>query len=363
MTNQALPEERYQQVDLPFYRERVAPLLPPQVLDFHVHAWKSEQWKYVPWQTDAAGAKYLVTVEQYGVERLLADGEMLFPDRPFQAVCFGYPTPAADLQKTNDYLAAAARHAGLFPLLLTGKDKLPPAHLEAAVRERGFFGYKVLLDWFGNDYGSVNVEQMIGPQEMVLADELGLIVMLHVPRAGRLADPEVQRGVRKCATEYPGANIVLAHCGRCYHPDEMKSAVGAVADLENVYLDTAMVMDPLVLQMVFKHVDSRRVLFATDLPVAAMRGRRVYVMDHWVDLVLEGYPPSEYRVASNEILATFMAWEIVLAIVRAAETAGLSQDQLQAVFHGNGMALLRRVLDGTQLDAATARWEEESRAG
>ena len=56
-----------------------------------------------------------------------------------------------------------------------------------------------------------------------------------------------------------------------------------------------MVMDPTVLRMVFDNIASSRVLFATDLPVAAMRGRRVYVMDHWVDLVLEGYPPSDCR--------------------------------------------------------------------
>jgi len=110
-------DERYEQVDLPFYRERIAPFLPRHVLDFHAHTWSSDQRKYVPWQTDAAGAKYLVTSEEYDIERLVADGEMLFPDRSFRAVCFGYPTPAADFQKTNDYLSGAGRHAGLFPLL------------------------------------------------------------------------------------------------------------------------------------------------------------------------------------------------------------------------------------------------------
>ncbi len=352
-------DERYEQIDLPFYREQLAPVLPRQVLDFHAHTWKSDHWKTVPWQTDAAGGKYMVTPQEYGVERLLADGKMLFPDRPFHAVCFGQPTPAVDIEKTNAYSAEAARHAGLFPLLITGRGTLAPDELRVAIREQGFFGYKVFLNWFGNDYGQVTVEEMIGPEEMALADELRLIVLLHVPRAGRLADPEVQCGVRKYATEYPGANIVLAHCGRCYLPDEMKSAIGAVADLQNVFLDTSMVMDPLVLQMVFRYIDSSRVLFATDLPVAAMRGRRVYVMDHWVDVVLEGYRESEYRVASNKIHATFMAWEIALAVLRAGEMAGLSQDRVKAVFCENGMALLRRVMNGRQLEVAMARWERQ----
>ena len=354
--NAQAPDERYRQSELAFYHDHVAPCLPDRVLDFHAHTWKSEHWKGVPWQTDAAGGKYMVTEPQYGVERLLGDGSMLFPDRPYSAVCFGYPTPAADLAKTNSYSARAAEHPGLFPLLITGRAIMPSDELRAAICEHGFFGYKVLLNWLGNDYGHVSVEDMLGPDEMALADELRLVVLLHVPRAGRLADPEVQRGVRSCATAYPNASIVLAHCGRCYHPDEMKRAIGAVADLENVYLDTSMVMDPLVLLMVFREIDSRRVLFATDLPVAAMRGRRVYVMDHWVDVVLEGYPPSAYRVASDGIRATFMAWEIILAIRHAAEMAGLADAQLKAVSFDNGMALLRRVRDGVPLQAAQERW-------
>ena len=139
---------------------------------------------------------------------------------------------------------------------------------------------------------------------------------------------------------------MLAHCGRCYLPDEMKAAIKSIADLENVYMDTAMVMDPLGLQMVFEHIDSRRVLFASDLPVANMRGRRVYVMDHWVDLVFEDYPESEFRVLSNNMHATFMIWEIVLAVKRAAGMAGLSKAQLDGVFYENGQALLQQVIAG-----------------
>lgn len=42
------------------------------------------------------------------------------------------------------------------------------------------------------------------------------------------------------------------------------------------------------------------------LPVAAMRGRRVYVMDHWLDIVQGDYPPSAYRVEARDIRSTSM---------------------------------------------------------
>ena len=338
--------EHYKQIDLPFYQNKVAHILPPEILDFHAHIWTREHWKEVPWEIRPrrTGSKYMVTLEEYGTERLLSDAKTIFPDRQYNAVVFGYPTPAADLDKTNDYAAKSASGGqDLYPLLITGRGLIAKPELVNKIRNEGFFGYKVLLNWFGDDYGQVRVEDMIGPEEMSLADELGLVVLLHVPRSKRLTDPVVQHGVRDYARDYPNAQIVLAHCGRCYHPDEMKAAIGSIRDLKNVYLDTAMVMDPTVVQIVLDNVDSSRVLFGTDFPVANMRGRRVYVMDHWVDVVLPGYPSSAYRIASDDIRATFMAYEIILAIKRAGEMVGLTQEQLSGIFYKNGMALLHRV--------------------
>ena len=95
--------------------------------------------------------------------------------------------------------------------------------------------------------------------------------------------------------------------------------------------------------MVFEAIDSNRVPLGTDFPVARMRGRRVHVMDHWVDIVLAGYSPSAYRVQANDIHATFMVYEIILAIQRAAERVQLSKEELQGIFYDNGMALLEDV--------------------
>lgn len=345
-------QERYETIDLPFYHRHIAPVLPPAVLDFHTHTWKREHWKEVAWETDAAGAKYMVTQEHYSIEELLADMQRMFPGCDYRAVCFGMPSPVADLALTNAYTATAGNHACLYPLHITGKETLPREELERTIREGGFFGYKVFLNWFGDDYGAIALEDMLGTAEMELANELGLVVLWHVPRSGRLADPVVRDGVVSFATRYPNARIVLAHCGRCYLPDEMQAAIAPIVELGNVYLDTAMVMDPTVLEIVFDHIDAARVLYATDLPIANMRGRRVYVMDHWVDVVLDGYPPSAYRLASDGIRATYMTYEIILAIHRAAERAGLSQAQLHGIFYDNGMGLLRHVMDGSALQAA-----------
>ena len=348
---------RYRTVDLPFFQNEVAPFLPPAVLDFHAHIWSRANWRSVPWEGSAKGGTYMVTDEEYSVENLLADGSRAFPGCEYRAVCFGHPGPMADNDKDTAFVAAAGKRRGIYPLMVAGAELgVPREILRQRIEEHHFLGYKVFLNWFGDDYGNKRVEEMLGANEMDLAHEIGLVVLLHVPRAGRLADPEVQRGVRWLAEGWPNAKIVLAHCGRCYLPAEMEKAVRSLRDLPNVSLDTAMVMDETVLQMVFDTIGPARVLFATDYPVAAMRGRRVRVMDHWVDIVQGDYPSSSYRVRAEGIRSTFMSVEIALAVLGAARRAGLNDGDTRAVFFDNGMKVLQSVGGGKAVTMVEGAW-------
>ena len=238
-------------IDPAFYKERIAPYLPTVVLDFHAHVWRKSDWRAVPWKNGTQGGTYMVAAEDYPVERLIADGHSCFPDREYRAVCFGYPTPSADNVKDTKYVAEAGGRRGMYPLMVTGSPLGVPG---AVIRERldagKFLGFKVHTPWQGDDYGNTSVSDMISPNEMDVAQELGLIVLLHVPRTGRLADPEIQAGVKRLSEGWPEAKIVLAHCGRCYMPAEMERAIGSLSNLSNVYLDTSMVMDETVLRMV-----------------------------------------------------------------------------------------------------------------
>jgi glutamate-1-semialdehyde 2,1-aminomutase len=300
----------------------------------------------------------MVSTENYPVERLLADGKRIFAGREYRAVCFGDPTPSADNAKDTAYAAAAGKMRGVYPLMVAGAPlKVPREILKWRVEDQGFLGYKVFLNWQGDDYGNIGIRDMLGANEMDLADELGLVVLLHVPGSGRLADPEVQSGVKWLSEGWPNARIVLAHCGRCYLPSEMEKAVGALRDLSNIFLDTSMVMDESVLRMVFEGIDSDRVLFGTDFPIAAMRGRRVRVMDHWVDVVFGDYPPSSYRVRAPGIRATFMAWEIALAVRKAGRAVGLPEQRVRDVFFENGMRVLHGVRAGAQIVMVEEGWE------
>ena len=343
---------REKNFDEAFYKERVSSFLPEKILDFHTHVWTASQWlgsenSGEGLSSDALGrfetAKYMVTQTQYPVENLKRDLSKIFPDKECSAVFFGQPTPAVDIEKTNDYVGSSAQEDRYFPLLVCGGGAVCADKIYKSVTTGGFYGYKVFLNWVGNDYGKVTVDDMLLPDELDIANELGLIVLLHVPRSLRLADPEIGSGVRRIAKQYPKARIVLAHCGRCYDPYHMRKAIDSVADLGNVSMDTSMVMDAVSIAVAMREMGPERLVFATDLPVAAMKGRRVNIKDHWVDVVLEDYEKSDFRVLTNNMNATYMAHEIAIAIEHAASLVGISDEQLKSIFYDNGMNLLKSV--------------------
>ncbi len=323
-----------------FYKKHIAPVLPTKILDFHTHIWRSDQW--LENISDTTGASYMVTERDYTAEQLITNGDNHFPYKIYHALTFGQPTPAVNITATNDYVAASVMaEKRLFPLLVAGNSSVKIDEIKMRLDSQGFLGYKVFLNWFGNNYGHICIDDMLNSTEMEIANERRLIVLLHVPGAKRLADEKIQAGVKKLSVQYPNAKIVLAHCGRCYHPLEINSAVRAVCDLENVYMDSSMVMEPYVISTVIRALGPERLLFATDYPVAAMIGKRVNIMDHWVDVVTAGYPESEYRVGSDNFGAIPMAQEIALSIILGADTAGISSTQLNGIFYDNGMKLIR----------------------
>ena len=340
-----------------FFENELRAYLPEKILDFHTHVWQLDHWinyngnTMVQDNTVFASAeekehqKYMSTTVAYSAEDLLADGAAAFPGLEYHAVIFGQPTPACNQSRTNAYAAETARkYETLYPLRCTGPALgTSPETLQREMETGGFYGYKVFLDWVGDQYPPLTFEDMLTETEFRYANERGLIVLLHVPRSGRLADPEVGASVRRMALKYPNMKLVLAHCGRCYRYEEIRQALHWVTDLDNVWFDCSMAMDPTVMAYILQRKDPRKMLFATDCPVAAMHGKRVNVGDHWVDLVLPDVPAAHYRVISDNMRATFMIHEIAKAVIIGAELAGLSVEECKRIFFQNGMDLLHGV--------------------
>jgi hypothetical protein len=180
---------------------------------------------------------------------------------------------------------------------------------------------------------------MLTADHLSVADELGLIVMVHLPRKGRLADPQNIAALQRMSARYPRAKLVIAHVGRAYCEWAVRRGLHAVAAFPNVYFDTTFIQNSTVFQYLFEHVDASRVLYGSDLPNSAVHGQVVCVNGINLFVTRDAYPWS-LSARDNPIECTYMVYESLRAIRDGAERAGIARGTLGAIFERNGRHLI-----------------------
>ena len=320
------------------FDEEFDAFLPPRILDFHIHVWNEAV--IPPGQTFSCGGHPLAA---YDLEMLAQDLADLYPGRETLGVCFGLPDTGYDLDRNNDYVADRCDHRRFFPLRLFDPQRDTPGQLWADLESKRFLGLKPYLNYVRKpDPNAVEIPEMLPDWAMEMVDRLGLIVMLHIPRSGRLADPLNQRQVVALCERYPRAQIVLAHVGRAYYLQNIVGHLDRLKELPNLYFDLAMLNHWEALEYLFQQADPRRLLYATDTPIALAPGKSVEINNQYTYVTPV---PWELSISDehHRLVFTAFAYEELRAIKKAVERLELGRDFVEGLFYENGMALLNRV--------------------
>ena len=189
----------------------------------------------------------------------------------------------------------------------------------------------------------VTLEDMIPPAMREAADRGGLIVMTHIPRLGRLADPVNIEGLRRLCAECPNAKIILAHFGRSYFPEAVGDGY-SLADIDNLYPELSMVQDWEVIEGIFRSFDRSKILFGLDLPVAQEKGKCLGINGQRHFFTKRPHKWSAHvEPGSYDVRCTLFAYEMVRAIRKAADRAGLTEAEVEDVFWNNAERLVESV--------------------
>jgi predicted TIM-barrel fold metal-dependent hydrolase len=174
--------------------------------------------------------------------------------------------------------------------------------------------------------------------------------MLHVPRDDRLRDPINLAQILEIEKKYPGVQVILAHVGRAYCPEDVGDAFEVLAETEHLRFDFAANTNDWVFEQLIKAVGPKRILFGSDLPILRMRMRRICEDGLYVNLVPQGLygdvsGDKNMREVSGDEAAklTFFMYEELLAFKRAVERTGLTQKDIEDIFYHNGKALIESV--------------------
>ncbi|GMV91515.1 MAG: hypothetical protein AMXMBFR82_12930 [Candidatus Hydrogenedentota bacterium] len=317
------------------FEEEFAEFLPERILDFHVHVYNEG---VVPESNPFSCGGHPTT--RYDYNDLEQDLAECYPGRETYAVCFGLPIVGYDRARNNEYLARESDRKRFFPLRLLDPHEDNAEILQRALESGAFCGLKPYPDYVRKaNVNDVEIREMLPDWAMEIADALGLVIMLHIPRKARLADPLNQRQIVKLAESYPRAKIVLAHIGRAYYLKNVLGNLDALRDIPNLYFDLAMVNHWEVMEHLFQRVPVDRILYGSDAPIALAPGKSVEINDQYTYVT-----PAPWALSISDdhgkLAFTSFLYEELRAIKHAVERLGLGMDFVEALFFGSGMKLL-----------------------
>jgi hypothetical protein len=130
--------------------------------------------------------------------------------------------------------------------------------------------------------------------------------------------------------------------GRAYFLRNIVGQLDCLKGLPNLYFDLAMLNHWEVLEYLFQQTDPRRILYATDTPIALAPGKSVEINNQYTYVTPV---PWELSISDehHRLVFTAFAYEELRAIKKAVERLGLGRDFVEGLFYENGMTLLNRV--------------------
>jgi uncharacterized protein len=342
------------QVDRAFYEERLRDFLPERIIDIHTHVWLEKfeietggsPQRTVTWPS--------LVAKENSIEDLIETYELMFPGKSVTPLIFSQVSIDVDLDACNGYIKACSAKYKI-PSLVVTKPGQNAAELEELIQKGGFLGSKVYLNFAppAIPEKEICIYDFLPPHQLKVLDKLGLIVMLHIPRDGRLKDPVNLRQLLEIERDYPNLKLIVAHVGRAYCPEDVGNAFELLAGTKNMVFDFAANTNTDVFRQLIKAVGPKRILFGSDLPILKMRTRRICENGNYVNLVpkgLYGDVSGDKHMRAVEgpqaETLTFFMYEEIEAMRLAAEAEGLTAADIGDMFYGNAVRIINNAFGG-----------------
>lgn len=327
-------------IDHRVFTEEIQPYLPKKIIDAHVHISLREHSGPVSperiaemWALDVA--------DQQSWPEFRSNCEALLPGCDVQALAFGMVYREFDVEANNAYVLQgvndpANRSLGLF----VTKPEWPASTIEEAMAA-GFRGIKPYPDLAPQGMNDAGIFDFVPRSHLETLDRLGGVMTLHLPRRGRIADPDNIRELLEIADTYPNIRLIVAHIGRAYCLPTAQIGLPHFIDRPGVYFDTAANLNADVFQYAIETIGPDRIIYGSDLPIMLMRGVREHVGDRYINYTDGDYSwNTNRRSPDEESTYTYYLYEELKALIQAVKATGLGCEGMEQIMHGNAARVL-----------------------
>lgn len=316
--------------DREIWDRELASFVPPRVFDSHLHLYELSHFNGPAPGLCSKGPAIAGWAE---FQSRIAE---IMPDREVSGLAFGYPATMVNFEAANTFLANEAKHPGVLGQMLV-HPAMDADFIRDLVKRDGFVGLKP-YHLFATEKPTfdAHIPSFLTDEHMRVAHELGLSITLHIVRSNALADPSNQEVLRRYATKYPNARMILAHAARGFNPHHTVVGIESLRGLRNIWFDTSAVTDCGAYEAIIKVMGHDRLMYGSDFPVSHIRGRCVGLGDNFLWLTPDN---TKLDAAYANVQFTLVGIESLRTLKVAALACGLSDKQVEDVFFNNGAEL------------------------
>ncbi len=340
----------YSENDLAAFTNEFADRLPGKIIDNHVHLWTKDSLSiprsdyaiyktYKPW-TD------FDFIEEFTYEEFSGYSSQLFPNKKLFGVFLGLPFEQVHIDKVNQYILNLGREkgVGVFYIPSQYEDIRKTQEKLDLLNTKGFLGFKPYPDLVSVQNREASIFDMLNESVLTFAQENSLTVLLHIPRKNRLNSEDNRKELVKLVEKYDRVDFVLAHVGRAFCFCDVENNIEFLAGYDNVFFDTALINSPTVLEYLFKKVDSKKIIFGSDAPLAYCRGKDVCINNKHYYVSKTNAPWGLSSINEDLLDLTFYIYEEIRALLYASSVVYGSNEQkhIENICFNNMSRLLKK---------------------
>lgn len=318
--------------------------LPEKIIDVHTHIWRKEFEISCEKDNRAQNWPRLVADENR-IEHLLQVNGLLFPNKKVYSVLMGQPCEI-DYKKNNDYVIKVAKKNNFSAFALTH-----PVQNQEIID--GFFkeGFSGIKPYFNA------APKHLKPDEIEIFDYLPLhhlevvnehegVVMLHIPRSGRLKDKTNIEQIIKIEKMFPKIKLIIAHIGRAYAPCDLTDAFEQLSQAKGLFFDFSANTLDYAIEQCIRHTGVNRLMFGSDMPITRMRMKRIVENNTYINIVpkgLYGDLKDDLHMRETEDIdnISFFIYEELLAFKCAADKLKLTSSEVENIMFNNAKSCFK----------------------
>jgi len=328
-------------LDRAYYRDNLENRLPEIILDAHIHMNLHEHVASIP-QSRIDGDWALQSASEMPYDDARKFTEALFPGVEYRFAALPCVVKEADTDGCNEYIASLVKAKKVSYGFYTSRPETKACDIEEALASGLFVGLKPYPDYISAYKGAeVSIPDFLPWEHCALAEKYNKCVVLHLPRAGRFADENNIKELRKMAAKFPKLKIIIAHLGRCFNLCYFEKAAKTLGeDIHHFWFDTAAVMNTAVLKMAMEILHEDRILFGLDLPVLLFHGSRRWTETTYRNVCREELPWNKHEEGKEaEAKYTFFIYEQINNMLNVIYELKKGEEYKEGFFFRNAETL------------------------